>query len=88
MADPRVDLWANSARTFFTIINNYMRDNEMEEATKKKLGIVNDNMNSLITEIKRPASESKELEPTVTPTRDSLSKKTLSKKSKGKKVST
>jgi hypothetical protein len=32
-----------------------MRDNEMEEAAKKKLGIVNDNMNSLITEIKRPA---------------------------------
>jgi hypothetical protein len=41
-----------------------------------------------ITEIKRPASETKELEPTVNPTRDSLSKKTLSKKSKGKKVST
>jgi hypothetical protein len=41
-----------------------------------------------ITEIKRPASESKELEPLVTPTRDSLAKKTLSKKSKGKKAST
>jgi hypothetical protein len=41
-----------------------------------------------ITEIKRPASESKELEPTVNPTRDSLAKKTLSKKSKGKKAST
>ena len=41
-----------------------------------------------VTEIKRPASDTKELEPLITPTRDSLSKKTLSKKGKGKKAST
>jgi hypothetical protein len=41
-----------------------------------------------ITEIKRPGSDSKELEPSVNPTRDSLSKKTVPKKGKGKKAST
>jgi hypothetical protein len=41
-----------------------------------------------VTEIKRSGSDSKELEPSVNPTRDSLSKKKVSKKGKGKKAST
>jgi hypothetical protein len=41
-----------------------------------------------VTEIKRPGSDSKELEPTVTPTRDSLAKKTVSRKDKPKRVKT
>jgi hypothetical protein len=41
-----------------------------------------------VTEIKRPASDSKETEPLVKPTSDSLSKKTLSRKGKVKKAST
>jgi hypothetical protein len=41
-----------------------------------------------VTEIKRPGSDSKELEPLVNTTKGSLSKKTASRKDKGKKVST
>jgi len=41
-----------------------------------------------VTEIKRPGSESKELEPLVNPTRGSLPKKTASRKDKPKRVKT
>jgi len=41
-----------------------------------------------VTEIKRPGSESKELEPLVNTTKGSLSKQTVSRKDKPKRAKT
>jgi hypothetical protein len=41
-----------------------------------------------VTEIKRPGSDTKEVEPLVKPTNDSLSKKTASRRVKGKRANT
>jgi hypothetical protein len=41
-----------------------------------------------VTEIKRPGSDTKEVEPSANPTGSSLSKKTVSRKVKAKKTHT